>query len=128
MFLLTKEQEKLKRELQEFVDYEILPVATELDIRGGFPHELFSRIGKMGYLDAEFEYIGSGAKGPALITAEDAAKSKVSSPDLRSTCKFLILPSRAIAKDTNADNVLPAGRRFSHSIQREFLTWVMYQG
>ncbi len=66
MFLLTKEQEKLKRELQEFVDYEILPVATELDIRGGFPHELFSRIGKMGYLDAEFEYIGSGARYSAL--------------------------------------------------------------
>lgn len=66
MFLLTKEQEKLRHELREFVDYEILPVATELDIRGGFPHELYSRIGKMGYLDAEFEYIGSGAKYGSL--------------------------------------------------------------
>ncbi len=66
MFLLTKEQEKLKAELREFVDYEILPIATELDIRGGFPHEIFSRIGKMGYLDAEFEYIGSGAKYGSL--------------------------------------------------------------
>lgn len=66
MFLLTKEQERLKAELKEFVDYEILPIATELDIRGGFPHELYSRIGKMGYLDAEFEYVGSGAKYGSL--------------------------------------------------------------
>ena len=62
MFLLTKEQQKLRAELREFVDHEVCPVATELDNRGGFPHDLYARIGKMGYLDAEFEYIGSGAK------------------------------------------------------------------
>ena len=61
MFLLTKEQQKLRAELREFVDHEVCPVATELDNRGGFPHDLYARIGKMGYLDAEFEYIGSGA-------------------------------------------------------------------
>ena len=57
MFLLTKEQQKLRAELREFVDHEVCPVATELDNRGGFPHDLYARIGKMGYLDAEFEYI-----------------------------------------------------------------------
>lgn len=66
MFLLTKEQQKLRAELREFVDHEVCPVATELDNRGGFPHELYARIGKMGYLDAEFEYIGSGAKYGSL--------------------------------------------------------------
>ena len=55
MFLLTKEQQKLRAELREFVDHEVCPVATELDNRGGFPHELYARIGKMGYLDAEFD-------------------------------------------------------------------------
>ena len=66
MFLLTKEQQKLRAELREFVDHEVCPVATELDNRGGFPHDLYARIGKMGYLDAEFEYIGSGAKYGSL--------------------------------------------------------------
>lgn len=66
MFLLTKEQQKLRAELREFVDHEVCPVATELDNRGGFPHELYARIGKMSYLDAEFEYIGSGAKYGSL--------------------------------------------------------------
>ena len=66
MFLLTDEQEKLKSELKEFVDSEILPAATQLDNRGGFPRELFTRIGKLGYLDAEFEYLGSGAKYGSL--------------------------------------------------------------
>ena len=55
MFLLTKEQQKLRAELREFVDHEVCPVATELDNRGGFPHDLYARIGKMGYLDAEFD-------------------------------------------------------------------------
>lgn len=66
MFLLTKEQQKLRAELREFVDHEVCPVATELDNRGGFPHDLYARIGKMGYLDAEFEYIGSGANTAVL--------------------------------------------------------------
>ena len=47
MFLLTKEQQKLRAELREFVDHEVCPVATELDNRGGFPHDLYARIGKM---------------------------------------------------------------------------------
>ena len=62
MFLLTKEQEKLRCELREFVESEVVPSAAALDRRGGFPHELFSRIGKLGYLDAEFEYTEGSAK------------------------------------------------------------------
>lgn len=126
MFLLTKEQEKLQCELKEFVDSEILPVATQLDIRGGFPHELFSRIGKMGYLDAEFEYLGSGAKYDSLegtIIIEELSRGLASlglivSPHYQ--CKELIA---YCGTDTLKKQVIEPARRgeivFAFAISEE---------
>jgi len=62
MYLLSKEQEKLRSEVHEFVDSEVVPVALKLTESKVFPSELFSKIGQLGYLDAEFSYIGTGAK------------------------------------------------------------------
>lgn len=52
---MLKEKEKiLRREVREFADRELLPLATELESNRQFPKALFSRIGELGYLDLSY--------------------------------------------------------------------------
>jgi len=62
MYGLTQDQLDLRQKIREFVNQEISPIANQLDQQRGFPKEIIRKIGAAGFLDAEFAYIGTGAK------------------------------------------------------------------
>src|SRR5580698_8313843 len=61
-FVLTEDQEHLRREIREFAAREIAPHVSEWDEANQFPHEIVSKLGAMGLLGIIFppEYGGAG--------------------------------------------------------------------
>ena len=61
-FVLTEDQEHLRREIREFAAREIAPHVSEWDEANQFPHEVVSKLGAMGLLGVIFppEYGGAG--------------------------------------------------------------------
>lgn len=62
MLFLSDEQLAFKKELRDFTDAEIRPAAGELEKDGAFPRTLYTRLGSLGYLDANFALGRAGAK------------------------------------------------------------------
>lgn len=54
MFILTEEQKKLRQELRDFADHEMLPQAASLEANKGFAWGIFKTLGEAGYLDVSF--------------------------------------------------------------------------
>jgi alkylation response protein AidB-like acyl-CoA dehydrogenase len=63
-FVLTEEQEQLRREIREFAAQEIAPHVTAWDEAGEFPLETVKKLGAMGLLGVIFppEYGGAGLR------------------------------------------------------------------
>ena len=61
-FSLTAEQRQIKEMVAEFVDEEIVPVASEIDAEDEFPHEIVDQLGELGLMGMPFpeEYGGAG--------------------------------------------------------------------
>lgn len=77
MFQLTEKQKELRKELRSFVDQEILPYAEDYDRKGGFPRELFHKLGEAGYLDLCFYHQRPGARYDSIesmIIMEEIAR------------------------------------------------------
>ncbi|WP_255194467.1 acyl-CoA dehydrogenase [Natronobeatus ordinarius] len=61
-FTLSPEQEQIRDMVAEFVDEEIVPVASEIDHDDEFPHDLVAEMGELGLMGMPFpeEYGGAG--------------------------------------------------------------------
>ena len=61
-FRLSPEQEQIRDMVAEFVDEEVVPVASEIDREDEFPHELVAEMGELGLMGMPFpeEYGGAG--------------------------------------------------------------------
>jgi len=60
-FALTDENRLVAQSARAFAETEILPHIREWDVEGGFPHELFARMGELGFLGAPIpERYGGG--------------------------------------------------------------------
>jgi butyryl-CoA dehydrogenase len=63
-FRFTEEQELFRRSVAEFVDGEVVPKARALDEAHEFPHELFRKLGELGYFGARYpEDVGGSDAG-----------------------------------------------------------------
>ncbi|MDR1781986.1 MAG: acyl-CoA dehydrogenase family protein [Bacilli bacterium] len=62
MFKTTEEHEALRKEIREFAEQEVKPIAFMLDQENQFPHEVVKKIGEKGWLGIPFEkeYGGMG--------------------------------------------------------------------
>lgn len=65
-FVLSEEQNRLKKEVREFVDSEIAPHMPEADASGEFPRRILGRIAELGYYSVPFPKELGGA-GRSLI-------------------------------------------------------------
>lgn len=61
-FLLTPEQKAIQETARDFARSEIDPIVEEIDEAQRFPRELFTELGKLGFLGVLFpeEYGGAG--------------------------------------------------------------------
>jgi alkylation response protein AidB-like acyl-CoA dehydrogenase len=61
-FELSAEQQQIKRTVREFAEREIRPHVMEWDEQQIFPHEIITRLGRMGFMGVAFpvEYGGAG--------------------------------------------------------------------
>ena len=61
-FQLTQDQKMVQEMVRGFAEREVKPVASEMDRRGQFPHELVKKLGDLGLMGAFMppEYGGSG--------------------------------------------------------------------
>lgn len=61
-FELSEEQESLRAHIRAFVEEEVKPIALQYDESQEFPHEVFRKLGDLGYLGIVIptEYGGSG--------------------------------------------------------------------
>jgi len=75
-FDLSEDQETLRAHIRSFVAEEITPVALEFDESQEFPHEIFRKLGELGYLGivipSEYGGSGMGYMEYALIVEEVA--------------------------------------------------------
>ncbi len=74
-------REEFRSSVRSFVEREVLPRAEELDRHGEFPHELFHRLGALGYLGLRYpeEVGGSGADfSMACVLYEELAAGSLS--------------------------------------------------
>ncbi len=77
MFQLNEQQKKLRQELRDFVDHEILPHAAAHEQSKAFPKDLFRRLGELGYLDLVFYHQRPGARYDcveSMIILEEIAR------------------------------------------------------
>lgn len=75
-FLFSDEHEQLRRSIRRFVERELAPHADEWEEAGGFPDEVFRKLGAQGFLGLRYpeEYAGQGGDYyTALVLAEELA-------------------------------------------------------
>jgi alkylation response protein AidB-like acyl-CoA dehydrogenase len=80
-FEFSEEQKLFRESVAKFVDKEVLPVADEIDRKGEFPQELFSKCAKMGYLGLRYPEEFSGSGGDMVlycILCEELARGSMS--------------------------------------------------
>ncbi len=67
----TAKHHEFREEVRDFVEKEIKPVATELDARAEFPHELLKKISQKGWMGIPFpeKYGGLGLDNVSYIIA-----------------------------------------------------------
>jgi alkylation response protein AidB-like acyl-CoA dehydrogenase len=73
----TEEHEILRRHIRKFVESELLPHAEEWEEAGGFPDEVFRRMGELGLLGLRYpeEYGGQGGDFFAsIVLAEELSR------------------------------------------------------
>ncbi|MEW6031722.1 MAG: acyl-CoA dehydrogenase family protein [Bacillota bacterium] len=73
----TEEHEILRRHIRKFVESELLPHADEWEEAGGFPDEVFRRMGELGLLGLRYpeEYGGQGGDFFAsIVLAEELSR------------------------------------------------------
>ena len=81
MYYLTERQQKLKKEIREFVDAEITPQVAELDRQGIYPRELVRKIAEKGYCSLPFpKELGGAGLGvtEAIIFLEEISRGMAS--------------------------------------------------
>ena len=81
MYYLTERQQKLKKEIREFVDAEITPQVAELDRQGIYPRELVRKIVERGYCSLPFpKALGGAGLGvtEAVILLEEISRGMAS--------------------------------------------------
>lgn len=75
-FELSDEQESLRAHIRSFVEEEVKPIALEYDESQEFPHEVFRKLGDLGYLGivipTEYDGAGMGYMEYALVVEEVA--------------------------------------------------------
>jgi len=77
----TEEHEVLRRHIRRFVEAELAPHADEWEASGGFPSEVFRRLGELGLLGLRLpeEYGGQGGDFFAsIVLAEELSRSRAS--------------------------------------------------
>jgi alkylation response protein AidB-like acyl-CoA dehydrogenase len=77
----VSQREEFRASVRAFVDREVLPRAEELDRHGEFPHELFERLGRLGYLGIRYpEEVGGqgGDFSTACVLYEELAAGSLS--------------------------------------------------
>lgn len=73
----SEEHEILRRHIRKYVESELLPHAEEWEEAGGFPDEVFARLGELGLLGLRFpeEYGGQGGDFFAsIVLAEELSR------------------------------------------------------
>ena len=78
-FTLTEEQQTVQRVFRDFAEREIQPTAAELDRNPRFPHDLFTKVGQLGFFGMRYpEPDGSGADVLSYILAvEELARGNL---------------------------------------------------
>lgn len=67
-YLLTEEQLLFHESVRRFVDQEIAPYAAEIDRTAEFPHEIFAKMGEMGYMGAPYaESVGGSGCDAVMV-------------------------------------------------------------
>ncbi|MBS5432145.1 MAG: acyl-CoA dehydrogenase family protein [Firmicutes bacterium] len=61
MFFLSEQQNSLRREIRDFVEQEISPIAAQLDASGEYPLEIVRKIGQKGFCSFPFPSALGGA-------------------------------------------------------------------
>jgi len=77
-FVLTEEQESIKKLVREFAEKKIAPSAAERDEKELFPREIFDELGKQGFLGIPYpeQYGGAGMDSVAYaITVEEISRA-----------------------------------------------------
>jgi alkylation response protein AidB-like acyl-CoA dehydrogenase len=71
IFPLSEEHKMIRDTARDFAQNEIVPVATEFDESGEFPHETVKKMGGMGFMGIEMpeEYGGAGMDALAYVLA-----------------------------------------------------------
>ena len=73
-FELSEEQESLRAHIRAFVEEEVKPIALQYDESQEFPHEVFRKLGDLGYLGivipTEYSGAGMGYMEYALVVEE----------------------------------------------------------
>ena len=62
-FVLTQEQEDIRKMVREFAEKSVAPTAAERDEKEYFPREIFDQMGELGILGLPYpeEYGGAGS-------------------------------------------------------------------
>lgn len=62
-FTISPQHEIFRRTVSEFVEKEVMPRVPEMEARGEWPHDLFKRMGELGYFGLRYpeKYGGAGA-------------------------------------------------------------------
>ena len=78
-FIFSDEHEQLRKSLRRFIERELAPHAEEWEAAGGFPDEVFRKLGDQGFLGLRYpeEYGGQGGDYyAAIVLAEELAGAR----------------------------------------------------